>query len=505
MHHFNGFVRIMILAVFLAGGFIFVQCDDSGADDPDGFTVGGSATGLSGTAVLQLKTNEVAEPVYMVIEQDGKFLFPGMIEMDSDYLVTIQTQPSTITCTASNNSGIATKNVTDINIVCSSKTYTIGGTVDGLTGTVVLQNNSTEELSISSTGQFTFAGPVTHGSGYAVTVMTQPEGQVCTVNNGDGTAEGNVSSVNVICSTKSYTIGGTISGLSAPIVLQNNSGDYLYLAADGDFTFDTPVAHGSTYSVAVKMRPEYQSCGVTSGSGTAEADVDTVSVTCGKRYAVLYSAGAFSGSVTGISGTSRARVDKYCGTFNDFKPSGFSHYRGFISISDTDEIRDMPDNYGVPTDVRIVGPGESKIADNWADLLDGSIDGAFYKKVTNSYYWWSGSDQYGALNTSSGNCSGFTSSSSSVTGAKGNTNKYYGEWINYTGTGGSYEQTDGSCDEKLDLICIAYDEDETSIGASIMSAGGKTLAAFIIVVAGIIIALGTIIGITVYRRNKGAA
>src|SRR5512141_1376239 len=53
---------------------------------------------------------------------------------------------------------------------CGGSTYTLGGTVTGLVGTVVLQNNGTSDLSISANGPFTFAGRLTGGSTYNVTV-----------------------------------------------------------------------------------------------------------------------------------------------------------------------------------------------------------------------------------------------------------------------------------------------------------------------------------------------
>ena len=80
-------------------------------------------------------------------------------------------------------------------------TYTVGGIVSGLTGTVVLQDNGGDNLSISTNGSFTFATPLGFGAPYAVTVLTQPMGQMCTVANGMGTYTGSPSynSVSVTC------------------------------------------------------------------------------------------------------------------------------------------------------------------------------------------------------------------------------------------------------------------------------------------------------------------
>jgi hypothetical protein len=78
-----------------------------------------------------------------------------------------------------------------------------------------------------------------------------------------------------------YTIGGMVSGLTAgAVVLQNNSGDNLSITANGAFAFSTTVQSGRTYSVSVLTQPAGPDCAVTSGSGTAAANVTNVTVTC---------------------------------------------------------------------------------------------------------------------------------------------------------------------------------------------------------------------------------
>ena len=81
-------------------------------------------------------------------------------------------------------------------------TYSIGGTVSGLSGTVVLQDDGGDDLSVSSNGPFTFATPVADGAAYDVTVKSNPSDQTCTTSNGSGTvASANVTSVSVTCTT----------------------------------------------------------------------------------------------------------------------------------------------------------------------------------------------------------------------------------------------------------------------------------------------------------------
>jgi len=82
------------------------------------------------------------------------------------------------------------------------------------------------------------------------------------------------------------TIGGTVTGLEGSgLVLQNNESDDEPIAADGEFTFDTPLTPGTSYNVSVKTQPSDpgQTCSVDNGSGLVPTeDVTNVSVTCGE-------------------------------------------------------------------------------------------------------------------------------------------------------------------------------------------------------------------------------
>ncbi len=68
--------------------------------------------------------------------------------------------------------------------------YTVSGTVSGLSGTLVLQNNGVDDLTLTADGAFTFATALVDGSAYDVTVLTQPVGQICTITAGSGTLAG---------------------------------------------------------------------------------------------------------------------------------------------------------------------------------------------------------------------------------------------------------------------------------------------------------------------------
>jgi hypothetical protein len=78
-----------------------------------------------------------------------------------------------------------------------------------------------------------------------------------------------------------YTVGGTVSGLSGTVALLNNGGDGLSVSADGGFTFATALADGAGYAVTIETQPAGQTCEVAGGTGTISgADVTDVAVTC---------------------------------------------------------------------------------------------------------------------------------------------------------------------------------------------------------------------------------
>lgn len=93
----------------------------------------------------------------------------------------------------------------------------------------------------------------------------------------------------------SYTIGGTVSGMSGSgLVIKNNGGDNLSITGNGSFTFKTSVANGGSYSVTVSSHASGQTCRVKSGSGTVSgSNVTNVAINCG-----VDPTGYYTGSVT---------------------------------------------------------------------------------------------------------------------------------------------------------------------------------------------------------------
>ena len=189
--------------------------------------------------------------------------------------------------------------------------YSVGGTVTGVTGTgLVLQNSGGDNLAVSGNGPFMFATKLFTGTPYAVSVLTQPTGpsQTCAVSNAHGVvSSSNVTNVAVTCTINAYTVGGNVTGyLGTGLVLRNNGGDDLpvFATGNGPFTFATSVASGAAYSVTIYKQPSTQNCMLMNGTarGTVStAPITTVYVICAYVGSFLYAANLGDHSISAYS------------------------------------------------------------------------------------------------------------------------------------------------------------------------------------------------------------
>jgi 6-phosphogluconolactonase (cycloisomerase 2 family) len=181
-------------------------------------------------------------------------------------------------------------------------TYTIGGTLSGLAGTgLVLRNNAGNDLVVAApSSSFTFPTALASGAAYNVTVAAQPTNpsQTCAVTGGGGTVgSANVTAVQIACTTNSFTVSATVTGLDANgLVLQNNGGSDLAVASDGTVTFPGQTSSGAPYAITVLTQPTVspfplpaQFCTATNGSGTVGNGPVNVAITCAApAYKFLY-------------------------------------------------------------------------------------------------------------------------------------------------------------------------------------------------------------------------
>ena len=188
---------------------VVVTCSDQA------YSVGGSISGLN---VSGLKLANGSDTL-IVSAGATSFTMPTPVAFTSSYGVTVQAQPVGMACAVGNGMGTMPANaVTDVAITCTDQPFSLGGTITGLGGNAGLTlTNGRDTLAVAagSTG-FMMPTPVAFGSAYSVAVRSAPAGLTCTASKASGTMPaGNVASVVIACSDQSYTVGGTISGLTS--------------------------------------------------------------------------------------------------------------------------------------------------------------------------------------------------------------------------------------------------------------------------------------------------
>lgn len=171
----------------------------------DPYTIGGTLTGLEPNRSLTLQNNGGDD---LVLDANGSFVFETPLNFGVFYDVSVSVQPLGQTCEVSGGAGITTGNVSAVEVFCVSDFYLIGGTLSNLAagGSITLQNNGADDLTLGADGSFVFSAPVSSGTNYLVSVLAQPAGQSCTVSNASGVATANVTNVLVrcICSRVSF-------------------------------------------------------------------------------------------------------------------------------------------------------------------------------------------------------------------------------------------------------------------------------------------------------------
>lgn len=278
------------------------------------YSISVKTTGLSGTLVV---ADDAGDD--LTFTTNSTQTFANTYASGATYSVTVKTQPATQTCTLSSNAtGTITKNIT-VTATCKNN-YTISVAVTGLTsGSLVVKNNKSIDLTFTANNTQTFSNVYTSGSTYTVSVKTQPSGQTCTLgSNASGTITSNIT-VNATC-VKNYTISVAVSGLSGTLVVGDNQSSSLTFTTNSTKAFSKAYASGSTYSVTVTTQPAGQTCTLGSNStGTITSNI-TVDATCAS------SGNTLSVAVSGLSGTVVFQDDQGATlTFTSNKTQTFSN------------------------------------------------------------------------------------------------------------------------------------------------------------------------------------
>jgi hypothetical protein len=161
-----------------------------GGGDGDVY-IGGTAYGVT-KAGLVLTNNggdDLAVPA-----GGGPFFFPRRVETDAGYDVKVKSVPPNVDgindCVVTGGSGKAVFNINTVEVRCKIRTHALTGNIIGLgnaSGLVLV--NGTDRQAIAPTGAepqpFAMAR-VSEDLPYGITILNQPEGRTCAVENASG-------------------------------------------------------------------------------------------------------------------------------------------------------------------------------------------------------------------------------------------------------------------------------------------------------------------------------
>lgn len=266
------------------------------------FRLGGAVVGLAGQG-LTLSANGGSA---LAINQNGSYQFDVALKDKSPYTISVSQQPTNPkqTCTLSNASGVISSDaINNVDVNCVSAPYKVGGTVLGLIGgSLKIQINAAEEITVAANGTFQFTQAIADGTTYNVQVTQNPASpaQTCSASkNRSSVRSKDVTDVAIVCATQNFTVGGFASGLTGSgLKLSLNGGPDL-VADAGFFTFPQVVADNSAFNVQITAQPTApaQTCTVSNNQNILQgANVTNVQVQCGSTsYPV-------SGTVVGLVG-----------------------------------------------------------------------------------------------------------------------------------------------------------------------------------------------------------
>ncbi|MDO9191808.1 MAG: hypothetical protein Q7U12_02825 [Undibacterium sp.] len=277
----------LTLALVGCGGFVYTS-------------VGGNVKGLTTDSLSVLTLGNEAN-FTSVLNADGPFSF--RVASNGTYSIRVATQPNPVHCSITNGTGKMTGEtpVTNVAVNCVPNVQ-LSGTLSGLVTGTSLGISTKSGVSIDSTtvaisqppllvanGTFTLPNYIVSGYKYSVDIYSQPAAQVCSVLNGEGTADNTnlaaAKNVAVNC-VPGVPVGVTLAGLKTGlfVTLANNGDDLLSMTAIGTGTFNKSLLNGAPYAITIATQPVGQTCTVTNGTGTAVLNTPVtainVAITC---------------------------------------------------------------------------------------------------------------------------------------------------------------------------------------------------------------------------------
>jgi hypothetical protein len=277
--------------------------------------------------------------------------------------------------------------------------------LDGALGLELYEGSSlVDTLTVTENGQGFFEESVKIFDQFSIAISSQPNDQTCSIVYSSGTTLGSADETEIYCSSETNTITAIVTGLSEgdTFMIDVNGLEELELT-NGENVFETALAQNTPYGVNFEQLPSDKRCTVAGDtSGRISGEDITITYDC-SLVNLFFVGGSSSANIGGRSG-----ADEICtNQAEEYADIGWMSCSGdimaFLSVDADDEIRDIPTNYDINTDLvfhHLHPTLNLKMADNWDDLLDGSID----RSTPASF--WSSSNNDGSLSGDA--CNGWT-------------------------------------------------------------------------------------------------
>jgi hypothetical protein len=136
----------------------------------------------------------------LILNGSGDFVFETLLPAADAYTLAIDSPPEKTCRFTSNSSGSMETSGITVTMQCFDTVFTVGGTVSGLEGSLLLRLNGDEsdDLRILFNGPYTFT--LNLNDSYNIGIVTPNPGQNCILSNPAGTVTGVIDNVDISCS-----------------------------------------------------------------------------------------------------------------------------------------------------------------------------------------------------------------------------------------------------------------------------------------------------------------
>jgi uncharacterized repeat protein (TIGR03803 family) len=266
------------------------------ACSPNTYPVGGSVSGLSASGLI---LTDGRDP-FGIDAGATAFIMPMTLPTGARYALSVQTQPSGLTCAVGNGSGtVGAAPVTNIAVTCAASAFTVGGSVSGLTTSGLVLTNGGDSLSVLANAmEFSMPVALPSGTAYDVAVGAHPPARTCTVTNGSGTVgSADVNDVAVSCVPGSESVLHLFQADPSDGVTPYGS---LVRGSDGSLYGLTDVGGANGLGMAFMIAPDGTETVLYSFSGGADGanpHGSLIQGSDGNFYGMTVNGGAFDAGV----------------------------------------------------------------------------------------------------------------------------------------------------------------------------------------------------------------